>query len=121
MGCEVAILSANTKEHEKICERFRRLSLLSNQELLDELKFKVSQIEESIAEKNSSLNPEQIDQMKYQSEELIKESRSREKGVSESPKFKENYTKLMKLGTKWCSPLEEVNKLRWFSRIISKL
>ena len=117
----MAILSANTKEHEKICDKFKRLSQLSNQQLLNELKSKVAEIEEKIAEKNSSLSPEQIDQMKYQSEELIRESRTREVGIPESPKFKENYSNLMKLGNKWCSPLEEVNKLRWFSRIVSKL
>lgn len=95
--------------------------MLSHNELLKRIQQKVAQLEERIPKNNRGLNPEQVEVMRRQSDILVSESRSRGKGSPESHRFRESYDSMMKLGSKWCSALEEINKLSWFTRILCKL
>ena len=67
------------------------------------------------------MSAEMMVKMKEGSDSLVRQSKSRVDCSPGSREFALEYNKIMGLGRQWCTALEEVNKLRWFTLIAHKL
>jgi hypothetical protein len=67
------------------------------------------------------IEQQHVQEIRNKSASLVRESRKREECSPESGSFRRDYDSIMEIGRKWCSSIEEINKLRWFTRIAQKL
>jgi hypothetical protein len=85
------------------------------------VRLKIASIEQRIPARNLEIEDSHAEAVRNRSASLVRESKSRAECSPESTNFRKDYESIMQIGKKWCNSMEEVNKLRWFTKIAQRL